>query len=300
VWREVKAFGNELPKLDALLASQVQADVAILFDWENWWALELDSKPSNDLRLLPQLMAYYAPLFNRNITVDFAHPDSDLSRYKLVIAPNLYLVKEETAENINRYVENGGNLVMSFFSGMVDEHDHARLGGYPAPFREMLGLVVEEFAPYSATDFNTIRTRDHKQFTCSLWSDILRLHSAEAIAEYEGDYYKGTPAVTRNQFGKGTAFYVGTVPDPDGMDWLIDEACRKADIQPVLPVLPAGVELVRRTNDTHTWLFALNYSNEEVKLSLERPGYELLNGMSPDTSLRLGPGDVAIVQQPLE
>jgi beta-galactosidase len=218
-----------------------------------------------------------------------------------VIAPHLYLVKEGTAENINRYVENGGNLVMSFFSGMVDEHDHARLGGYPAPFQDMLGLVVEEFAPYSATDFNTIRTRDHKQFTCSLWSDILRLHSAEAIAEYEGDYYKGTPAVTRNQFGKGTAFYIGTVPDPDGMDWLINEACRIVDIQPVPPVvLPAGVELVRRTSGTHTWLFALNYSNEEVKLSLERPGYEVLSGTSLDTSLCLGPGDVAIVQQPLK
>jgi beta-galactosidase len=297
VWREVKAFGNELPKLDALLASQVQAEVAILLDWESWWALELDSKPSNDLRLLPQLMAYYAPLFKRNITVDFAHPAFDLSRYKLVIAPNLYLVKEGTAENINRYVKNGGNLIMSFFSGLVDEHDHVRLGGYPAPFQEMLGLVVEEYAPYSATDFNTIRTSDHKQFTCSLWSDIIRLKSAEAIAEFEQDYYKGNPAVTGNQFGKGTAFYVGTVPDPDGMDWLINKACINADIQPVVSTLPAGVELVKRTNGTDTWLFALNYSNEEVNLSLERPGYELLNGTSLDTSLRLGPRDVAIVQQ---
>jgi beta-galactosidase len=232
--------------------------------------------------------------------VDFAHPASDLSRYKLVIAPNLYLVKEGTAENINRYVENGGNLVMSFFSGLVDEHDHARLGGYPAPFREMLGLVVEEYAPYFQTDFNTIRTSDHKQFTCSLWSDIIRLQSAEAIAEFEEDYYKGTPAVTRNPFGKGTAFYVGTVPDADGMDWLINEACREADVRPVVPGLPEGVELVRRTNGTHTWLLALNYSNEELAIPLQQASYELLSETSLDTSLRLGPGNVAIVQLPLE
>jgi beta-galactosidase len=278
----------------------VQADVTILLDWESWWGLELDSKPSNDLRLLPQLMAYYAPLFKRNITVDFAHPSSDLSRYQLVIAPNLYLVKEGTAENINRYVENGGNLVMSFFSGMVDEHDHVRLGGYPAPFREMLGLVVEEYAPYSETGFNTIRTKDNKQFKCSLWSDIVRLKGAEVMAEFEQDYYKGYPAVTQNQFGKGTAFYVGTVPDPDGMDWLIDQACAKADIKPFIPVSPAGVEIVRRTNGIQTWLFALNHSNEEVTISLEQPGYEVLSETSLDTSLRLGPGEVRIVQQTRE
>ena len=110
VWREVKALGNELPKLDQLLSSQVQAEVAILMDWENWWALELESKPSNDLKLLPQIYSYYKPLFERNITVDFVHPEADLSRYKLVIAPNLYLVSDSAAENINRYVENGGDV----------------------------------------------------------------------------------------------------------------------------------------------------------------------------------------------
>ena len=164
VWRDVKALGNELPKLDSVLASQVKADVAILMDWNNWWALELDSRPSSDLKLIPQLYSYYKPLFERNITVDFAHPESDLSRYKLVIAPNLYLVNDASAKNINKYVEHGGNLVMSFFSGIVDENEHIHLGGYPAPFKEMLGLVVEEFAPYSETQTNSIRTTDGKQF----------------------------------------------------------------------------------------------------------------------------------------
>ena len=139
VWREVKALGNELPRLDPVLASQVKAEVAILMDWENWWALELDSKPSNDLKLVPQLYSYYKPLFDRNITVDFAHPESDLSRYKLVIAPNLYLVNDSAARNIHRYVEDGGTLLMSFFSGIVDENEHIRLGGYPAHSVTCLG-----------------------------------------------------------------------------------------------------------------------------------------------------------------
>jgi len=296
VWREVKALGTELRKLDGILASQVQADVAILMDWENWWALELGSKPSNDLHLLPQLLAYYAPLFKRNITVDFAHPESDLSRYKLVIAPNLYLVNERAAENINRYVQNGGTLVMSFFSGIVDEHDHIHLGGYPAPFREMLGLVVEEFAPYTETQFNSVCTTDNMQFKCSLWGDIIHLKSAQALASFEQDYYAGSPAITRNRFGKGTAFYVGSFPEQSGMDWLMDQACQAASTKAVAPHSPAGVEFVRRSNGTHTWLFALNYSEEEVNVPLDQPGYELLSETKFDKSLRLGPRDVAIIQ----
>jgi len=297
VWREVKALGNELPKLDPVLASQVKANVAILMDWENWWALELDSKPSNDLKLFPQLYSYYKPLFDRNITVDFANPESDLSRYKLVIAPNLYLVNGNSANNINQYVENGGTLLMSFFSGIVDENEHIRLGGYPGPFREMLGLVVEEYAPYSETQSNTISTVDGKQFQCSFWSDVIHLNTAQALATFDQDYYAGSPAITRNQFGNGTALYLGTVPDQSGIDWLIDQACETAGIKPVAPNSPAGVELVCRTDGTQTWLFALNHSGEEVNIPLDQPGYDMLSDTKHDKSLRLGPMDVAIIQQ---
>jgi beta-galactosidase len=294
-WREVQALGAELRKLDDILASQVQAEVAILIDWNSWWALELAGKPSNDLRLMPQLMSYYTPLFKRNIAVDFAHPESDLSRYKVVVAPNLYLVNGRAVENINRYVENGGNLVMSFFSGIVDEHDHVHLGGYPAPFQEMLGLMVEEIAPYAETQSNTICTTDQQQFQCSLWSDIVRLKTAQELATFEGDYYAGSPAVTRNPFGKGIAFYVGTVPDASGMDWLIEEICKTAAVKPIAQSSPAGVELVRRSNGSQSWLFALNHSSEEVEIPLDQPGDEILSNTKLDRTLHLGPMDVAIV-----
>jgi beta-galactosidase len=114
-----------------------------MFDWESWWALEADSKPSVDLRLLDQLRTYYDPLFGRNITVDFVPPDADLRGYRLVLAPNLYLVRDAAARALEEYVAAGGTLVMSLFSGIVDEHDHIRLGGYPAPFRRLLGLRIE-------------------------------------------------------------------------------------------------------------------------------------------------------------
>lgn len=296
VWREIKSLGGELRKLDDLLSSQVQAEVAILMDWENWWALELSDKPSNDLRLLDQLMNYYAPLFTRNITVDFAHPESDLSRYRFVIAPNLYLVNERAVKNINRYVENGGHLVMSFFSGIVDEHEHIRLGGYPAPFRDMLGLAVEEYVPYAETQSNTMCTTDGKQFGCSFWSDVIRLNTAQALATYEQDYYAGSPAITRNRFGMGTAFYVGTVPDQHGMDWLFEEICRAADVKPVVSNVPAGVEVLQRVNGTTSWLFLLSHSTEKVNIELEGSGKDLLTGREVNGSIAVEPAGVAIVQ----
>lgn len=296
VWREVKALGNELSKLNPVLASQVRADVAILMDWENWWALELDSKPSNDLKLIPQIYSYYKPLFDRNITVDFAHPGSDLSRYKLVIAPNLYLVNDNSATNINRYVENGGVVLLSFFSGIVDENEHIRLGGYPAPFREMLGLVVEEYTAYSEAQSNTICTRDGKQFQCTFWSDVIHLQNAEPLANFEQDYYAGSPAITHNIFGKGNGFYMGTVPDQNGMEWLIELVCKSAGIQSVATNVPSMVEFIHRTNGKSSFLFVLNHSNEKVNVPIEKHGYNLLTGTDIDGSIELEPIDVAVIQ----
>ena len=290
LWREVRALGNELPRLDPILSSQVQADVAILMDWENWWALELDSKPSNDLKLVPQIYAYYKPLFDRNITVDFAHPESDLSQYRLVIAPNLYLVNDNAAKNINRYVKNGGTLLMSFFSGIVDENEHIRLGGYPAPFQELLGLVVQEYVPYSEAQSNTIGSTEGGQFQCSFWSDVIHLKTAQTLATFEQDYYAGSPAVTRNRFGTGTAFYVGTVPDQRGMDWLLAQVCETAGVRPVLSNIPAGIELLQRTDGTASWLFLLNHSAERVTVPLQQHGSDLLTGVESQPREGCPPG----------
>jgi beta-galactosidase len=265
-------------------------------DWENWWALELDSKPSNDLKLLPQITSYYKPLFNRNITVDFAHPASDLARYKLVLVPNLYLVNEQSAANINRYVKSGGSLVMSFFSGIVDENEQIRLGGYPAPFREMLGLVVEEYVPYQEAQTNILRTKDDEHFSCSFWSDVIRLEGAQALATYEQDYYMGSPAITRNPFGKGTAFYVGTIPDPAGMDWLLQQACETAGVQPLSLDAPAGVELSRRSNGDSVWLFMLNHSTEKVAIPFAGQGQDLITGTQVTGIVELDPTGVAVIR----
>jgi beta-galactosidase len=126
---------------------------------------------------------------------------------------------------------------------------------------------------------------------------VIHLENAQTLGTFEQDFYAGGPAITHNRFGQGNAFYVGTIPDQSGMDWLMDQVCKAAGVKPLTANLPAGVELVRRTNDRESWLFALNHSGEEVMIPLDRPGYEVLSGMKLDTALRLGPMDVVILQE---
>jgi beta-galactosidase len=297
VWREVKALGAELRGLDALLSSRVQSDAAILFDWENWWALEGGDKPADDLKLLPRITALYAELFRRNVTVDFAHPDGDLSRYRLVIAPHLYMVSDGASRNIEQYVADGGTLLMTFFSGIVDGNEHVRLGGYPAPFRALLGLWVEEFAPYGEAETNQIELEDGGRFPCDLWSDVIRLEGAEVLARYRQDYFAGSPAVTRHRFGQGTAYYLGTSLRQDGLSWLLECVLADAGL-PSTDELPRGVEMTRRSDGRHTWLFVLNYSEEPAQVEMPARGIDLLTGAETDDSLHLGPKSVAIVQVP--
>jgi beta-galactosidase len=295
VWRESKALGMELKKFDGMLSSRVQAEVAILFDWENWWALESGDKPTNDINLIQRISEIYAELFNRNITIDFVHPKEDLSQYHLVIMPYLYLICEQAGQNIVDYVANGGSLLMTFFSGLVNENEHVKLGGYPALFRKMLGLWIEEFAPYGDNDANSIQTDQGDKFNCNYWSDIIRLEGAEVLASYLNDYYTGSPAVTRYAFGQGTSYYLGTSLEKTGLAWLISRIMSEAGIKEVNKI-PNGVEVTYRNDGTHRWTFILNYSNETVQVALTEDGVNLITGVLASGSIQLGPREVAIIQ----
>lgn len=185
---------------------------------------------------------------------------------------------------------------MSFFSGIVDENEQIRLGGYPAPFREMLGLVVEEYAPYTDSQSNRILTRDGKGFDCTFWSDVIHLQTAEPLASYEQDYYAGSPAVTHNKYGKGSAFYVGTVLDRGAMDWLVECLCEAADIHPAIATGPAGVEVLQRSTGKDSFLFLLNHSAEKVIVPLDRDGCDLLTAVNIRGSIELDPFGAAVIQ----
>jgi beta-galactosidase len=158
----------------------------------------------------------------------------------------------------------------------------------------MLGLTVEEFSPYSETQTNSICTADGKQFQCTFWGDVIHINSAKTLATFENDYYAGNAAVTKNQFGNGNAFYVGTLLDNNGMSWLTESVCKMAGVQPTN--VPTGVELLRRTNGKSEFVFALNYSDQKTTVPLEGSGIDLLTGNKVNNTIELEPKGVAIVQ----
>ena len=295
-WREVKQLGAELEKLDEILGARGEAETAILLDWESWWALELDSKPSAAVRMLDGLYSFYKPLFEANVPVDFAHPEGDLSRYRMVIAPNLYLVSDGAAGKIKDFVAGGGTLMMSFFSGIVDENEHIRLGGYPAPFRELLGLFVEDFVPFAAGEANRIVASDGTSYSCDLWADLVHLEGAEPIASYERGFYGGTPAVTRHAFGDGAGYYLGTRPEELYTKEMLTATCREAGVKAPLEALP-GVEAVRRKTGEASFLFVLNHGDETAEVHLPKPARDLLTGAERGGEFTLEPLGVAVLEE---
>jgi beta-galactosidase len=251
-FREVTELGAELKQYSEILGTSTDNEVALVMDWDNWWALELDSHPSAALTQLGALLTHYTPLFEANIGCDVVKPDADLSKYKLVVVPNLYLVKEP--ENLIGYVRAGGHLLMSFFSGIVDGNDRVYLGGYPAPFRELLGLTIPEFRPLNADVPVEILG---EKATATLWSEEIVTQTAVP----KGSFDFG-PALTRNKFGEGIAWYLGTRLNPEAMRKVIDEITTEAAVQPVLSGLPDGVQAARRGDH----LILLNHNTNEVEV----------------------------------
>ncbi|MGW1719823.1 beta-galactosidase [Streptomyces sp. NPDC002156] len=301
-WREVTALGRDVARLSDLSGGVCdQAEVAVVWDWESWWALEGPDHPSNDLRFTDRLVDHYRPLWNANVAIDFVRPDSDVSAYRLVIVPNLYLVDDTGADNLTGYVRGGGHLLMSYFSGIVDEYDRVRPGGHPGAFRDLLGIYIDEFAPMRPGEICGLRHAGHNG-TATDWQDVIDLAGAEALAVYADGELKGLPAATRHRFGTGTATYLGTSPDRETLRRLVLDCVTGAGVTPVLNT-PEGVEAVRRrAADGTEHLFLLNHTADEVTIDLATGpdrSVDLLDGDAPEPvtgPLRLPPYGAAVLR----
>jgi beta-galactosidase len=283
VWRDVVSLGTDLRRLAPVAGSLVRAEAALLLDWENWWALELDSHPTSHLHLTELLSEFYRPLLQAGVTTDFAHPESDLSGYRLVVVPALYLVSDAGADNVRRFVEDGGTALITFFSGIVDTRDRVRLGGYPAPWCDLLGLRVEELAPLP----EGLAVRLEGPATAGagavgrLWQDVIDLRGATPVLSFAEGHLAGEAAATRHSRGQGEALYLGTLPDRATLGRLVEWACRHAGLE-LRAGLPPGVEAIRRGE----YLFLINHLDHPVELELGAKRFDLL------TSAMVGPGAV--------
>ncbi|MFJ6196956.1 beta-galactosidase [Micromonospora sp. NPDC092111] len=290
VFREVCRLGADLKALAEVRGSRVEAEVAILFDWEAWWGAELDSRPSVDVTYADRMRALYDALWRAGVTTDVVHPSADLSGYRLVLVPTLYLVRDADAEALRRYVEAGGTALVTYFSGVVDEHDHIRLGGYPGAFRELLGIRTEEFFPLRAGERVTLDDGS----TADVWTEWLHPEGAQVVASYADGPLPGVPALTRHRVGDGTAWYLATRLDETATDGLVARLLAESGARPPVAA-PPGVEVVRRRAGDRSWLFVVNHSDAEVRLDVA--GTDLLTGASAAGGLRVPAGEVAVVRE---
>ncbi len=258
VFKECAQLGEELKKLGAeTLGAKNTAEVGIIFDWDNYWALEYTSGPNVDLKYVDQIHQYYQYFYEHHIPVDMIPIDGDFSRYKAICAPVLYMVKEGVAEALEAFVEAGGTLITGMMSGIVDQSDNVHLGGYPGPLRRLCGIWAEEIDALAPEQSNTLRFPDGTEAQCKLLCDIIRPEGAETLAAYGGDFYEGTPAVTKNSFGKGTVYYVGTQPDHDGIAKILDALTAGADVKPLIPD-ETELEVDLRTIEGREYWFIIN------------------------------------------
>jgi beta-galactosidase len=291
VWREVVELSRVLDRIEEVVGSTASNRVALLFDWEAWWATELDSHPSTDVRYVDRARALHAALVDLGVGVDVVHPGSDLSGYGLLVVPTLYLVTDAAAAAVREAVEAGASALVTYFSGIVDESDHLRLGGYPGAFRDLLGVRVEEFTPLLRGE--TVRLDDGS--TGDVWTEDLRLTGATAVASYVDGPVPGRPAVTRHEVGSGIAWYAATRLDDAATAALVGRVLAEAGIEPVAATRP-GVEVVRRVapDGDASWVFVINHTAEEATVALR--GRELVSGHDVDGLVVAG-GGVAVVRE---
>jgi beta-galactosidase len=320
VFREAVGLGDTLERIGELAGSIVTANAAVLVDTASRWALETRGLPSPHVRHLDVARAAHAALWRSGVGCDIAPPGADLSGYRLVVVPAVYLMSPEAAASLREYAAGGGQLVVTFCSGIADQWHRIRGGGYPGALRDVLGIRVEEFhplhpdasAPLALTDAVPAiladavpgglagprpgRQGEARRLTGRVWTERLRTEGAVVLAAYAAGALADLPAVTRHAFGAGTAWYLSTLIPAGDLTGLLGGVAAAAGILPDTPA-PAGVAATRRHDGTgRSWLCVVSHS--AAPATLPAFGLDLVTGREIGGILDLPPGGIAVIREP--
>lgn len=303
VFRDVAEVGEKLARLAPAVGSETRAEVAVLFDWENWWAIDFAAGPRVEKKDYPATcVAHHRVFLELGVPVDIVGEDSDLSKYRLIIAPMMYMVRPGVASRLEEFVRNGGCLVTTYWSGIVDANDLVFTGGLPGPLRALLGIWSEEIDALYAGERNRVRisAKDlgvERTYECRELCDLIHVESAKVLGTYEEDFYAGRPALTVNQFGQGEAYYVASRNDraflTDFLGALVKRLGLKRDLK---TELPRGVLVRSRKNEKGEFVFVQNYANRPQRIELSETGMQdLLSGSVCDRVITVPAFGVAVL-----
>jgi len=303
VFREISQLGEEIKLLAPVLkGTQVVSEVAILYTHDNEWALQQPNQPNRHFRLRDHIQLIYTALHDRDLRVDFVRPTDDLSQYRLVFAPSLFLLAGGEADRLKLYVQNGGTLVGTFNSGLVDEYHMAPDTGYPHDLIDLFGLEVVEFDTLPPNAENHLTFKGAFQTShlhpARLWCDIIEPHGCQVLATYSKDFYAGKPAVTLNEFGLGKAIYIGTQSHQNFYYDLVVWLRQLCNLHSLLKV-PDTVEVSLRQKEGVKVFFLLNHQSSPVRLQFYKPMHDYLTGSALTGNYDLPPHGVLVLgEQP--
>ena len=305
-FRDVTEVGQVLEKLDPVIGASVEPEIAIIFDWENRWAIEMARGPRNrDKDYVSTCVSYYRPLWQHGIPVDIIDMDCDFSRYKLLIAPMLYMLRPGVAERMEQFVKNGGTLVMTYLAGQVNESDLCFLGGFPGPLRPVLGVWAEETDVFYDHQQQSIKLEEDNrlglsgEYTVRHYADLVHLEGAEMLATYGHDFYAGQPALTVNLFGRGEAYYLAGRTEDRFLDDFLAKLAQNLKLKRALTTdLPSGVTAQLRANGQREFIFVLNFNPEPQTINLSQQRFtNLLTGEPVTGDLRLAGYGVQVLER---
>jgi len=286
VFKDVKEVGAALSKLKEIQGSVIVSKAAIIYDQENRWAIEDAAAFSKKTKKYPESCMAILKIFMKNgVDVDIISSEEDYSDYDLIVAPQLYLLKDGVAGRMKEFVKNGGTILSTYMTGYVDKSTLCYLGGFPGDgLTELFGLYSEEIDTLYPQDKNGVSFVDGAKITGDYsakdYCDILKLQTAKALANYTDDFYAGTPAITVNEYGEGKAYYVGARVEESCMENILTAIFDEKNI--AYNKLPEGVEYHCRTLGENKYDFFMNCSNEDVTVKLAGPGVNMLTGENVD------------------
>jgi beta-galactosidase len=308
VGQEVQELGEILSALSPVVGSRVEAEVAIIFDWESRWAMDNAQGPRNaGLFYEKTVTEHYRSFWEQGIAVDVINADCDLSRYKLVIAPMLYMVRDGFAERVDAFVKTGGNFVTTYWSGIVNETDLCHLGGFPGPLRPILGIWAEEIDSLYDHETNSVNGLPHNElgltgpYTVTHLCDLINLEGARVLATYGADFYAGRPAVTVNDYGQGKAYYIASRNDLTFQRDFFGKLAKELQLKPALSAeLPAGVTAQRRTDGEQEFIFIQNYTRHECFVDISQTYQDMVTGEDITSLISLPAFGVKVLRQAIK
>ena len=295
VFREVMKVGESLEQLSEVTGSVTKAKVAVLYDWESRWAMEDSQGPRNaGLFYKETVEKSYSAFRKLGLDVDVIDMEQELTCYQVVAAPMLYLFRAGFEEKARHFVENGGRLILTYWSGIADENDLCFLGGTPHGLMDVMGLrsteidglydgETNEGLPVPGNSLHLVHP-----YTCTNLCDLVKPSTAEVLMTYGNDFYAGMPALTRNTYGEGQAYYVCADFEQAFYDELYRKIVSDAGIRRAILHIPEGVEVTSRENDKAEYLFVQNFSRSAVEIKLPTDLYEVWMGTYDGTIASLG------------